>query len=123
MRASGASMERLTRQRQALGEIRTLLGRFVRAELDVATFVPSYQRLFAPFDPPDLATAELSDAERAELALFIQLMGGWFGEDDPLVPKASDWQYGKDDRPYGWIDPDAYRRWIASSTRAAGIVL
>ncbi len=113
----------LARQRQALSDIRVLLGRFVRSEIDVSTFIPSYRQLFAPFDPPDLVTEELSDAERAELDLFIRFMGGWFGEVDDLIPKMRDWEYGKNDQPYGWVDSESYRRWITSATFEAGVTL
>lgn len=113
----------LARQRQALSEIRVMLGRFVRGEIDASAFVPGYRLLFAPFDPQDLVTEELSDAERAELELFIRFMGGWFGEEDELIPKTRDWEYGKNEQPYGWVDSESYRRWIASATSEAGITL
>lgn len=116
-------MDLLTKQRQALSEMRALLGRFVHAEIDAAVFVPTYRKLFAPFDPPDLVTDDLSEPEQRELELFIRFMGGWFGEDDDLIPKRSDWEYGANDQPYGWIDETSYRSWISAATSEAGLVL
>jgi hypothetical protein len=116
-------MDQLVMQRQALKAIHDLLGQFVRGEIEPADFVPAYGALFAPFDPPDLTLAGLCDAERAELELFIQLMGGWFGEEDALIPKRSDWEYGKDTEPFGWIDGPAYRKWILEATQRIGIRL
>jgi hypothetical protein len=116
-------MNNLVIQRKSLQEIQSLLGRFVRAEIEPAEFIPKYQALFAPFDPPDLVTTELRDTERTALELFIRFMGGWFGEEYGLVPKRSAWEYGSDTEPYGWIDGPAYRRWISSAAQEMGIVL
>ena len=110
-------------QRKALLEIRMLLGRFVRAELEPAEFLPEYRSLFGPFDPPDLTMSGLSQTEQNELSLYIKLMGGWFGEDDGLVPRRADWEYGKDMGAYSWIDGPAYRRWIRVAAAEAGIDL
>jgi hypothetical protein len=99
-------------QRRALADMRRLLARFVGGHLPVREFVPQYGALFAPFDPPDLSTKDLSDEERAELDVFITLMGGWFGEDDERIPKSKSWVYGRDTEPYSWIDEPAYRDWI-----------
>jgi len=111
----------LATQREALRELRSLLGRFVRAEIDVSEFLPRYRRLFAPFDPPDLTTADLSLDECKQVDVFICLMGGWFGEQDELIPRRSDWVYGTDTAPHGWIDANAYRALIRSRLTAAGI--
>jgi len=114
-------MELVTAQRTALREIRVLLGRFTRGEVEAAEFIPKYRSMFAPFDPPDLVTSDLTDAERTELALYIQFMGGWFGEDDALIPRRADWQYGKDTEPYSWIDEPEYRSWIKRAMADAGV--
>lgn len=99
-------------QRTALHDIRRLLAAFVGGAISVADFVPRYQKLFAPFDPPDLTAGGLTEAEKHQLETFIQLMGGWFGEEDDLIPKRADWVYGANTEPYAWIDEARYRQWI-----------
>jgi hypothetical protein len=116
-------MNLVTAQRQSLQEIRTLLGKFVRAEIESTYFIPKYKTLFAPFDPPDLVTQDLSKSELIELDLYIEIMGGWFGEKDDLIPKISDWKYGENTLPYSWIDTSSYRKWILSRAAENGIDL
>lgn len=116
-------MELCDRQRQALGEMRLLLGKFVTGYVQVSEFLPAYRSLFASFDPPDLSTSGLSTEERAELDLFIRFMGGWFGEDEESIPQRADWQYGSDTEPYAWVDGPAYRQWIRAEVTAAGRTL
>ncbi len=116
-------MELVETQRQALKEIRSLLKRFVAAEIEPADFIPRYGRLFAPFDPPDLTTDALSVSEQHELDLYIKLNGGWFGESKDEIPKNPAWKYGVDTAPYSWIDGPGYRRWICLRAEEAGVML
>ena len=105
-------MSLVEQQRRALTDIRQLLAEFVEERIEGREFIPKYRSLFAPFDPPDLTTGDLTKRERRELAVFIRIMGGWFREDDDLIPKRDGWVYGEDTEPFSWIDVDAYRRWI-----------
>lgn len=114
-------MATLEAQREALSRIRALVSRFVNDEIEVAEFLPQCRSLFAPFDPPDLSCAELSEPEREELGLYITVTGGWFGEDDERIPRRHDWVYGVDTSPYSWIDGPAYRRWIVSAASDARV--
>lgn len=110
-------------QKNALREMRTLLGQFVRGELEAAQFIPSYKRLFAPFDPPDLTTMDLSESAKREFDLFLLFYGGWFGEHDDKIPRRTSWTYGQDQEPYAWIDGPAFRQWIRRTAEEAGIDL
>src|SRR4051812_14385545 len=94
-------------KKDALHKIEDLLREFLQGSIDVAEFVPRYQALFAPFDPPDLSMAELSEEEQSELKVFIRLMGGWFGEENDVIPKRAEWKYGTDTEPFSWIDGPA----------------
>lgn len=106
-------MSSLDERRRALGRIRRLLRRFVDGEIAVSAFLPNYRRLFGDFDPPDVCSEDMSAEERNQLYVFIELMGGWFGEHDHAISLRADWKYGDETEPYGWIDEDAYRRTIA----------
>ena len=114
-------MNLVDEQRRALVEIRRVLADFVRGDSSVAEFVPHYRSLFAPFDPPDLAVRDLTDAEKSEVDVLIQIMGGWFREYDALIPKDPAWRYGTSMEPYSWIDGPAYRSWIRAQLTRAGI--
>lgn len=114
-------MNELSVQRAALQQMRDMLRQFIRGDLEVAAFVPSYAALFAPFDPPDRTTEELSDEEYADLSLFIRLMGGWFGEYNELIPRNPSWIYGQNDEPYGWIDGPGYREWISEEAKTRNL--
>jgi hypothetical protein len=116
-------MDLVDEQRLALVEIRGLLADFVEGRIEVPEFVPRYRSLFGQFDPPDLNARGLSDIERSELQVFIQIMGGWFGEEDGLIPRRPDWVYGTDTEPYSWIDGPGYRRWILERLGRAGVNL
>jgi hypothetical protein len=118
-----ANLATLDDQRDALSKMRVLVSRFVSGEIEVADFVPPLGSLFAPFDPPDLSTTELTDAERTELWFYIDVKGGWFGETAERIPRRGDWVYGRDTSPYSWIDGPAYRRWIVSAASSAGVRL
>jgi hypothetical protein len=110
-------MSAIDERRRALQRIRETLAEFARGDLSLQTFLPRFKKDLGPFDPPDLSTDGLSDSEKAELTLFIELSGGWFGENQHLIPRRSDWQYGTDTEPFGWIDTQAYRDWIRDSLR------
>jgi len=116
-------MDTLAQRRLALGEMRGLLERFIRCEIEPRDFIPAYRQLFAPFDPPDLSTGGLSAEEKTELKLFVLLMGGWFGEYEEEIPKRQDWKYGSDLEPYSWIDGPAYRQWVLKAAEESGIRL
>ena len=116
-------MTLVEKQRRALEGLRRALAEFLRGEIDASIFIPRYRSLFASFDPPDLAAAGLSPAERHELDVYVELMGGWFGENDQAVPRRADWRYGVDVDPYSWVDQPAYRRVIARKLSEAGLSL
>ncbi|MEC7521785.1 MAG: hypothetical protein VYE22_18020 [Myxococcota bacterium] len=116
-------MTLVEKQRRALEELRRALAEFLRGEIDASIFIPHYRSLFAPFDPPGLAAADLSPAERHELDVYVELMGGWFGENDEAVPRRADWRYGVDVEPHSWVDQPAYRRSIIRRLAEAGLSL
>ncbi len=116
-------MNLVDRQRRALVDIRRLLADFVEDRIEASGFIPKYRSLFAPFDPPDLTTGDLTETERGELSVFLKIMGGWFGEEDALLPRRPNWKYGTDDEPYSWIDGPRYRQWIVDSLAHEGIKL
>lgn len=110
-------------RRDALHKIKDVLREFLQGHIGVADFVPRYRALFAPFDPPDLSTDDLSEAEQSELKVFIRLMGGWFGEENDIIPKRAEWKYGEDTEPFSWIDGPAYRTVIQEALARAGVRL
>jgi hypothetical protein len=110
-------------RREALRQLRGTLREFLAERISVADFVPRYGELFAAFDPPDLSVEGLSEGERSELNVYIRLMGGWFGENENVIPKRSEWKYGEDTRPFSWIDEAAYREVIREALRQNDIQL
>lgn len=116
-------MYSIDEQRRSLREIRSLVARFVREEIDVPEFVPRLRKLFGPFDPPDLSVSEMTERESRELDAFVRIAGGWFGEDDFVIPRRSDWEYGRDMAPCAWIDGAAYRRMIVEILSHGGFAL
>ncbi|MEM6274498.1 MAG: hypothetical protein AAF735_04580 [Myxococcota bacterium] len=116
-------MSTVQEMRESLVSIKHLLGEFLRGTIDIGQFMPRFNAMFASFDPPDITAAELGSAEQKELEVFIMLMGGWFSEDEHLIPRRKDWECGEDLEPYSWIDADAYREWIVWVCSNAGVAL
>lgn len=77
-------------------------------------FVPFYEGLTfilgATFDGLDSQLQGLPDSVQREVRFYSDWTGGEWDETENLIPKRSDWKYGEDLEPYGWVDQGAYRR-------------
>jgi hypothetical protein len=100
-------------QQDALEKMRALLRDFVTERIDVATFKKAFAFCFAPFDPLDYDRLD-PGIDPSELATYIRISGGWFGEETDLIPFREGWTYGVDAEPFGWIDVPAFRAWIVT---------
>lgn len=102
---------------EAIRKMRRLSEQFIAGELPFEQFYPALTRQFACFDPLDWCTADLPADLRAEVVFFSDWLGGEFGEQSSLIPKAADWRYGESTEPFGWIDKEQYRRQLDQGLR------
>jgi hypothetical protein len=95
------------------------LARFLSGEQSGAEFIPRFGALFAPFDGPE--DEDLDEEAAAEFQMFEYIHGGKFGESEDFIPLRTDWTYGDEIGPYGWLDDDAYRLAIRRELERRGI--
>ena len=96
---------------RAIENCRSILRQFIAADLDYAAFKERMANVMAPLDPLDWALEGLTRAHQLEATMYVEWLGGEFGETKDRIPRRSDWVYGDDsNEPYGWVDQDEYRR-------------
>ena len=88
---------------------------FVAGDFDYSEFVDKMATAMGPFDTIDFTRSGLALSQETEVSFYVDWLGGKFGETEHLIPRRSEWEYGKSDQPYGWVDQDEYRRKLGAA--------
>jgi hypothetical protein len=94
---------------RAVKKCREILRAFVYGRLDYSAFHAEMATAMAHFDPLDWALRELDDVTGKEASMYVEWLGGEFGETEDRIPRRLEWKYGECNEPYGWINHDEYR--------------
>jgi len=94
----------------AIQECRSIVRDFIAGHFDYGEFRKRMGPATGPFDPLDWALEGLTSDDQSEVRLYVEWLGGEFGETEHLIPRRADWVYGESDEPYGWVDQEEYRR-------------
>jgi hypothetical protein len=94
----------------AIPKCRAIVRDFIAGHLDYGEFRKRVVAATGSFDPLDWAVEGLTSDQESEVALYVDWLGGEFGEAEHLNPRRADWVYGESDEPYGWVDQEEYRR-------------
>ena len=90
---------------------------FVRGGLDYPTFRAKMDAAMGPLDPLDWALKELNGDAGKEATMYVEWLGGEFGETEDRIPRRAEWKYGECNEPYGWVDVHEYRRRLGEAFR------
>jgi hypothetical protein len=108
----------MTEETKAVYECRKILTSFVRGVLDYAAFRSKMASAMESLDPLDWALEKLNTAMGKEAKMYVEWLGGEFGETEDLIPRRPEWKYGESDEPYEWVDQDEYRRLLSEAFAA-----
>lgn len=100
----------MTPELRAVSACREITRAFVHGELDYPTFRAKMAVAMGPLDPLDWALKELDSDARREATMYVEWLGGEFGETEERIPRRADWKYGQCNEPYGWVDVLEYRK-------------
>jgi hypothetical protein len=94
----------------AIKQCRSIVRDFIAGHLDYGEFRKRMAAATGPFDPLSWALEGLTSDQEAEVVLYVDWLGGEFGETEHLIPRRADWVYGESEESYGWVDQNEYRR-------------
>ena len=95
---------------ECLRACRSIVRDFVSKKIDYSEYCARMNVAMDPLDPLDWALQGLTEDQSKEAMLYVDWIGGEFGETRHLIPHRPDWVYGQCQEPYGWVDQEEYRR-------------